>query len=637
LDPTEPERQVRKVAEAVASQLSDSLRFLPESITVSSPQGENERVVPTVSVRNVAFREMALQTVDVLRLEAIRNSPQSLLEWLGTAAAECAEFPNIVSYNLTAARDELRSPPEVPWENVLEDARSLTVDGLARTGQGLQGLLEGLGNAWRDFTQEAHNLLRVSFLEVHTRAVAEGAVQEQMFGLRALARSWTREGMGRVSRGVAWLQRRASKTLRKSRVWAAGLVRLGRTAVGDQLSQEGEDERALEALLGIPQLLDSLPLVYRRLFSLQPLSEPNLLVGREEELEWVRRRLEAWKAGFALPCLLTGPVGVGHTSLLNKLESTTFGGYRTYRVALDRRVRTEESLASLLAKALEIQDDGPWTLQRVAGQIQDPAIFREPIVVLLEHAEHLFLRIPGGTNLLEDFLSFQAQTARRVFWLSTTSGATWKILKKSEPNAVNLLTHYSVPTLTRGATEDMIMTRHRRSGLPLEFLPPSDLNPLVRRKLRLSRGEKAKQQILRGEFFDRLHRMSEGSIAMAILLWLKSVDFTSREGWLRVQASRPIRFTFMEGMDLTLDFALKAFLEHGSLTMEEYGEVFGTSKEEAYQVLEALRSRVLVEPVGFRGKPPFQQEGVKEGERYRVPEIMSQVVANRLKNRNILH
>jgi hypothetical protein len=63
--------------------------------------------------------------------------------------------------------------------------------------------------------------------------------------------------------------------------------------------------------------------------------------------------------------------------------------------------------------------------------------------------------------------------------------------------------------------------------------------------------------------------MSDGNIAMALLLWLRSADFTSREGWLRVRAPRPIRFAFLEELDLAMDFALKGLLEHGSLTMEE--------------------------------------------------------------------
>jgi hypothetical protein len=632
-----PLRTVRQVGDRVAGDLADALRYLPESIPVTPLQEDERRVIPTVTVRHVPFREAVLQTVDVLRLEALRNSTQPLTEFLQGAAEECREIPNIVSFNLTAARDELLTPPEGPLEPVLEDARSLTVDGLVRTAAGVETLLRGLLGPWREFTQDADDLLRRSFKEIHTRAVAEGAVQEQMLDLRARVRAWVRRGGDRAREWARWLEKRASRSLRRWRARGARLVHLGRAAVGTPVTQEGEAERAMETLRGIPQLLDSLPLVYRRLYSFHPVSDPNLLVGRESEMEWVARRLAAWKGGAGIPCLLTGPVGVGHTSFLNVLADTHLEGYRVFRVTLDRRISTEESLAPFLAEALDIGGQDPWTLARLEGHLLEDSAFQHPTAVLLEHLEHLFLRVPGGTDLLESFISLLARTSGRVFWISNTSGAAWKVLEKSEPRAAALLTRHPLPVLSRPDLESLIMVRHRRSGLPVEFVQPGDLNALIRRRLRRTRGDKAKQEIIREDFFDRIFRMSEGNVAMAILLWLRAADFSSREGWLRVVAPRPLRFAFLEELDLTMDFALKGFLEHGTLTLEEYGKVFGTGPQEAFQVFETLRSRMLLESLGTRGGLPSPLDGVREGERYRVPGILSQVVANRLRNRNILH
>jgi hypothetical protein len=98
-----------------------------------------------------------------------------------------------------------------------------------------------------------------------------------------------------------------------------------------------------------------------------------------------------------------------------------------------------------------------------------------------------------------------------------------------------------------------------------------------------------------------------------------------------------LRFAFLDELDLTMDFALKGFLEHGSLTLEEYGRAFGTGSEEAFQVFESLRSRMLVESMGGREGSGNSVRGIREGERYRIPGILSQVVAHRLRNRNILH
>ena len=181
------------------------------------------------------------------------------------------------------------------------------------------------------------------------------------------------------------------------------------------------------------------------------------------------------------------------------------------------------------------------------------------------------------------------------------------------------------------------MVRHLRSGLPLEFVPPTDLNPLIRRKLRLSLSDKAKQEIIRAEYFDRVFRVTQDSTTLTILTWLRSADFASREGRLLVSPADPIRFSFLEELDLTLDFALKAFLEHGSLTLEDYEQVFNAPEEEAFQVFETLRNLLLIAPMGARDGHRTGFEVTKEGEGYRVRPLLSQVVANHLKSRNILH
>lgn len=634
----QPEIRIHRIADEVSGKLSDSLRFLPESVRVAPLHRGTGRIAPTQSVKELPVRETVHQTLDVLRLEAIRNSPSPILSFLETAATEFAELPNIVSYNLSMAAEELRSPAGDSEEKAVANARSLTTDGLTRTADWVESLLGNLATAWVEFREQIRGLLERSFGEIHDRAVAEGAVEEQMLGLRAWARSRIRTGSERGRVAARWAGRNLKSYSRRAWVLGAKLVRIGQSAVGVQVSREGETEHALDALRWVPDLLESLPLVYRRLFSLNPISDPSLLVGRDAELTWVARRLEAWKAGFGSPCILTGPVGVGHTSFLNVLEGTKLKDYDTRRIDLDRRIRTESALASLMAETLGFEEDAPWTFSRLARNLRDmPPASGKPLVILVEHVEHLFLRVSGGTDLLEDFFSFQALTANQVFWLSTTSGAAWKLLEKNEPRAAGLLARLPFPPLSRRDVETAIMVRHLRSGLPLEFVPPTDLNPLVRRKLRLSLSDKAKQEIIRTEYFDRVFRVTQDSITLTMLTWLRSADFASREGRLLVSPADPIRFSFLEELDLTLDFALKAFLEHGSLTLEEYEQVFNSPEEEAFQVFETLRNLLLIAPMGARGGHRSGFEVTKEGEGYRVRPLLSQVVANHLKSRNILH
>jgi hypothetical protein len=237
----------------------------------------------------------------------------------------------------------------------------------------------------------------------------------------------------------------------------------------------------------------------------------------------------------------------------------------------------------------------------------------------------------------ERFLAFQSRTAERVFWVNSVSDPAWKLLTTTEPHAHGLVQVRRLATPDRKTMEELLLIRHRRSGVPIEFTDPVDPNPLLARKLKRARNEKDRQEILRTDFFDWLFRASQENVLMAILLWLRSADFTSRPGWLRMRPSRAIRFAFLEEMDLPTSFALKAFLEHESLTLAEYAQIFAVGQDEAFQALEILRRKVLIDRLDTTSGLPAPVRRLEEGVRYRIPPIITQVIAQNLRGQNILH
>ncbi len=625
------------ISDAVAGRFSDTLLTIPGSFSVAAPQEETGRVEPGVGIRVVPLGETVLKTMDVLTLESVRTSPGVLLRELEEAKGICRALPEVVRYNLVSAREELGPKGSSDPDQAFENARGLVMAGLERTAHGLVEAAAGLVPAWEGFGEDLRAPLDSSFQEIVSRAMVEGAIQEQILDLRSLVMNRIRTGASRLRVLERDLRIGSLGALGTASGRAMALIRLGRSAVGIQDQQDEDAERDLKVLREARSLLDPLPLVYRRLFSLQPVTEPSMLVGREKELYWVRQRFASWKAGGGTPCVLVGSAGIGHTSMLNVAAQTLSQEITPLRLELRDRNLDEAGLAEGLAELLSLQGQGPWTLSRVEELLEEAPVPDEFGAVFVEQAEHLFLRCPGGTRLLEDFLTFIARTSPRVFWMLTLSPPTWKYLQKAEPAATALLSDRAISTPTREEMENLILTRHSRSGLPLEFAQPEDLNPLIRRRLRLARGTEAKQAVLRRDFFERIHRTSEGSIPMAILLWLRSADFESRDGWLTVQPLRGVQFVFMQELGPQLDFALMGLLEHGSLTLEEYVRVFGGSMQEAYQVFEALRVRMLVESAAVKGSLPSQPPTILPTERYRIPPIMGQVVSHRLRDRNILH
>ncbi|HSM06039.1 MAG TPA: hypothetical protein VK858_15585 [Longimicrobiales bacterium] len=674
----DPRSRVEQAGSETAQRLRERMLQLPESLEVHPVRPTPESVDPTQATRSIPLRDVALQSLDLLHMEALRASTKPLLEYLGQVEAECRELADMVAFNLNSALEALEDEAESeeedpdapltpedseeeaapePRETAVEAAHALSREGLERAATGLEVILAPAVTAWDAFSIDAHELLLEGRRQIHERLVVEGTMQEQIRDVRTLVRMWWRKTLDRARSWWRATWPRIRRFWMRLYIKVLRLVRRGRSAM------EGVDTRkhelAADVLRGIPALLEPLPLIYRRLYSFQPLTDPTLLVGRGDDLAWVGHLYGTWLEGASPPAVLAGTVTVGHTSVLNALEEDLFADEEVVRIAFATRYETEDALAARLARALwedeagpderprrragskpEADDDGeedgePWSFARLEERLREG---EERHIVLLERLEHTLLRVPGGLDLAERFLAFQSRTAGSVFWVNTISHPAWKLLATTRPRAAALASVRTLAPLDRKAVEELLIARHRRSGVPLEFMDPDDPNPLLKRKLQRSRSEKDRQAALRADFFDRLFKASQGSIPMAILLWLKAADFTSRPGWLRLQEPKGIRFEFLEQIDLTLSFTLMALLEHESLTLDEFARVFAVPADEAFQTFEALRRKVLIERLDSPGGGlPAPVKRLEPGVRYRVPPIITQVVAQGLRDQNILH
>lgn len=683
-----PRAGVEQAASEAVEALGRRLGYVPLTLSVHPIRALDGVVDPVQPVRRLPLREIARQGFDVLHLEGLRTTPAPLLDYLAQVEGECRQVVEMVAYSLSSAREALLGdphqevapddrdpdapPPPEPGEGAgpgteqdtgIEAAQTLWLEGLARAADSLDVILAPAVTAWDEFATGADEMLEDGRERMHSRLVVEGTVQEQLRDVRSLVRSWWRARLERARE----LRLRYGPPLRRRvvrmQIRARRLIRRGRSAMAG--ADAGKAERASEVLGRIPALLEPLPLIYRRLFTFQPLTDGGLMVGREDDQAWLVGQYERWKEGWCPPVVLTGSMAVGHTSFLNVMAQELLPGDGTgaaVRIVPSARYLDETSVATRLALGLwgekadgllsETGDAGDvmsgtsgggvpglgrrtaWTFSRLEQVLRERG---EERAVFLERLEHFLIRVPGGCGLAERFLAFQSRTAQQVFWVNSVSDPAWKLLSTTEPHTRGLVQLRRLEPPDRSTMEELLLTRHRRSGVPLEFVEYADVNPLVRRRLKRARSEKERQEILRTDFFDWLFRASRASVLMAILLWLRSADFTSRPGWLRLKPSQPIRFTFLEEMDLTASFTLKAFLEHESLTLEEYSRVFGVTRDESFQILEVLRGKVLIDRLDTAGSLPVPVRRLEEGERYRIPPIITHVIAQNLRDQNILH
>ncbi len=657
LQPISLERAVEEAVAATRTRLTEMVRPLPERVTLHARLGPDHAGHPGAAAE-VELRKIVGSTLSEEFAARLVKSAESLRQPILTALVEAENVRDIVRFNIETAIEELEGTeaplepddPEEEETDVLANARELTVDGLARAEERLVGVAAPLAEPWQAFVRRATEIFEGSWTTLHNRSNAENLVAAGLLDLKAR----TSQTIERLKAQAAALGEQSRTALQKwfrfGRGKAKRLVEMGQQAAGLAEQSASDRRRTLDALAESATLHTGLPLVYRRLFSFKPVTDPTLFVGRAAELTRIAEQVERWRAGRDTSTLVvTAEPGGGRTSFLNVIESTIFQDDNPARLVLTERIESEEAMASRIAEALGLGDTIR-TFEMLESLLLSSAYADRRYVCLLEGLQHLILRAPDGLDLIERTLIFLSRTDTRVMWVGTAVLPGWQFVERTAPQITGLVDTVTLPPLTRDEVETALTKRHARSGLPLTFAEPTEPTPLLARRLNKAETTEAKQAILRSDFFDSLYRASGPNLRLALLYWLRAADVQrdtdeAATETLSLGSVRPLDFSFVSGFDLPRSFALKALLQHGSLSLAEHDRIFRTSREESFLIFESLHNLRLIQRTdgpdatlsarrNGSATPPVKT--VQEEARYRLHPLVVAPVTNALRAKNML-
>ncbi len=620
---------VQQVADGTVEALQAMVRQMPQRLVLRpSTGGPVGRTAP--EGRPLALQELTRHAFDALRVERVRSAAMGLVEDYQTLRVSVDGLAEVVAFGFDAANEEMDdSDPESVGR-----ALAMAAEALHRVAETTGGVPAAVAKILGEAQAEVAEEITEGCESILERAGARGvqaqflAAQSQFSELRRRAF----EAVAPTARNVARWARAMWARLR--RLVSLG-VRRGSEIVGTEVETGTDAARSLRRLGDGQSLGDSVPLVYRKLFAAEPLSDPALLVARERPLADALWRWRRWKNEDGVPLIVRGRPGVGLTSFLNALgRKIEDAGGRVVRTDPSQRLGTEADLATMLAEVLEVDPGG--SIDELARNVLRAPPDTIPDAVVLDGLEHLYLRVPGGTDVLERLLTFMAETEPRVFWIGGITTSAWQFIAKAEPTAVSQVDGLELPQLSVSELREVVLGRHRRSGLSVRYEEPSEGRRLLKRRLRRLRGTERHQQVLEEDFFERLNRASEGTLGLALHQWLAGADFTAREGEVLMRPLELPDFAVLAGLDLTQNFTLKGLLEHRTLTLGEHDMVFRMPRQESYQVFESLGNRNIIEAVPDNGSRAAESE-ILEGLRYRIRPVLIGAVLNHLQSRNIVH
>ena len=125
---------------------------------------------------------------------------------------------------------------------------------------------------------------------------------------------------------------------------------------------------------------------------------------------------------------------------------------------------------------------------------------------------------------------------------------------------------------------------------------------------------------------------------LALFHWIRSVHLDDDELVMHVRPVKDLAFGFLDRFSMQQAFVLQSFLNHGTLTIEEYSDVSQLSTDTCLELFESLGNALLIESTTSHSHQDDSLfVAVEPGQRYRIRPLVIHPVMEYLRSKNILH
>ncbi|MGH1364779.1 MAG: hypothetical protein ACRBF0_14545 [Calditrichia bacterium] len=570
-------------------EVKSAIEILPPKQTILRVR-DKENKPPRSSVDDVQIKEIIENEFFLSFDNELTEFRKKLSRSIEKMLLGISEIDEIVEFNLDAALGMLEQ------EDGLPEARKMLTEGLERAGGKINLFIDRFDKMRVDSEGAIFELARTFCVRLQDLRDSEKLLALQVQVMQAKARQrllqWRKDSWRFLKSVWADLWRSAKSLGTEIRAWWVELMR----TIGLMNMPDMAGETLAHFLSETNQRIDNLPYVYQRLFQLLPLEDERFFSGRDKELEVIRSDFQNWKNGMDVTTIIVGEKGSGRTTLIN-FAMPLFEDEKTYRVDFTETLQDEKTFMKMFKAGFPDVAGDSW--EDLEKQLVER---EEPVVLIVENIQNLFLKTVDGFQLLERFMMLIIRSSKQVFWIFSCNRYSWDYLDRVLKFGRYFGRVLSLGGLQKEMVEDILIKRHRVTGYRLVFDIPGKIKR--QRKFRKMMREGKEQVYLREMFFEQLQEISAGNISVAMLYWLRAIQkITEEELVLNPVIDFDYSFVFqMEGDEL---FTLGALVQHDMLEIHEHASVFHQEQEKSLSILRALSRRgiLLDEPTGFRIHP----------------------------------
>ncbi|SMD38195.1 hypothetical protein SAMN04488029_3677 [Reichenbachiella faecimaris] len=365
-------------------------------------------------------------------------------------------------------------------------------------------------------------------------------------------------------------------------------------------------------LLESQQAIDKLPLIYKRLYQIEPLEDLELFEGRKDEFVTLKKAFESWQKGHYAATVVLGEKWGGLTSFINYSLSHARFPFTITRMKLEGNGCNEDHFIQVMRTTFK--NDTFTQLEEVINYLNSSS----KRVVILEDIQNLFQRKVNGFEAMQMLFQIVNKTYKNVFWIISSTVYTWSYLEKT----ININEYFSYVIELKTMTSDQIISiiwkRNRISGFKIQF--ETDAGSADDKKFK-KLNEAEQQQWLKKKFFSELNSFAQSNISLALIYWLlstKEVDDSS----ITVGTFKKPNLNFLTVLAMDKIYALHALILHDGLTIEQLAQVLNVTVKSCELILLALLEDGIL---------------VKTHEAYMINPIVYRNTISLLKSRNLIH